>query len=119
MSHQRPAIRVTCPNRPAKGIKRFPKAHIAQMRDIQNNPQPTHLREQFSASCSEAPRSIGALGVRTRAVMRRADGAQTLCISGFEVMKSDQGIGSLQTENISNRQLSLTLPHCLPRQIVK
>ena len=57
-------------------IEGVAQAVVAEMRDVQNDPQPLHFAQQFAAGRPELAGRVGALRVHAWAVMRGSDGTQ-------------------------------------------
>ena len=104
--HQRPAVRVARPHRPAKMIHGVAEAVVAQVRGVEDHPEALHLAR--AAPGPRAPRSPVALvplRVDAGTVMRRADGAQTLRVGALEVRQRHDRVGAFEAQDVADRQV--------------
>src|SRR5688572_12397488 len=83
VGHESATIGMTGPEATLKEIERLPKTFVAEMRHIENDAQPLHLREQFASARTETARGVRALRVNSRTIMRRPQGAESLRVGSF------------------------------------
>src|SRR5438552_7914920 len=83
--HQRASVPMAGPDRTVEVVLSFPKTFIAKMGRIENDPEPVHLLQQFAAGAPEPSRRIGALRIRARAIMGRANRPQPLPMRALKI----------------------------------
>ena len=96
MRHQRAAILVARPDRAVKEFEGFPKAVVAQMGEIKNKFQTIHFAQQIAAFGMEAAARAGSVRIDAGAVVRGADGAQTLRMSAGQMIERANGISAFK-----------------------
>src|SRR5437868_10719787 len=90
------------PNRSLKQIERLAKTRVAKMRCVEDQTQPVHLDQKFAPALADAPVGISPERVGARPVMRRSQGAQSLFETAFEMVQRDDGISSLEAQNVTD-----------------
>ena len=103
--HQRAAVLMACPDSTVEQIERFPEAIVAKMRHVENHSQPFSFLEQLATLCVEPAAGVCAVGINSRPVMRRTDGAQALFVGALQMLQCDDGIRSFKTQDVADGQL--------------
>ena len=100
---QSAAVGMTGPNGPGKPIQGIPEGLITQMGDIEDQAQSLHLGQEFTPVSAQGPLIIGAGTAETGAIMGQTHGSQTVGVGPLQMGGSMERIGSLQTEDVSDR----------------
>ena len=75
---ERAAVRVAGPDVAAEMVERVAKALVAEMRGVEDHPEPFHLAHQLAAARAEVSLRVGALRVDAGPVVAGPDRAQPL-----------------------------------------
>ena len=85
------AVGVARPYRPAETVERFTQAVVAQMGDVEDQPEALHLAQEIAAARADASGSV-VLGVDAGTVVRRADSAEPLLERALQMRERDDRI---------------------------
>src|SRR5512133_2359342 len=99
MLDKNPAIIMACPNGSFENFKRFPKALIIEMGNIQDQAQLFHFLKQFLALFWQATGGIRSLGIPSGSVMCRTYSPQPIAECPFQVTDVNQRVCAFQTQN--------------------
>ena len=86
MRYENTTVGVARPDAPLKVVKRLPKALIAQMRHVEDDAESFHFLKQLASGLAEAAGGIRSLGINSRAIMCRPDGAKPLCVGTLKIL---------------------------------
>src|SRR5206468_12523495 len=75
------------------------------MRHVENHSQTLDLLEQLASPRVETAAGVCAVGINSRPVMRRTDGAQALFVGALQVFDRHDGIRAFKTEDVADGQL--------------
>src|SRR6185437_3276861 len=100
--HQRTAIMMAGQHRRAKEIERLGHASIAQMRDIENHPEPLELLKQRDSGATEWSIDSSTERVLPLAVMCEPRGSQSQPPPMFKLAWLDDRIGTFHAQDHAN-----------------
>src|SRR5436190_9609076 len=84
-------------------IERIAQAFIAQVRHVEDDPEPLHFAKQLATESPEIACRVRAVRIAAKSVMRRSDRAEPLCVCPFEMCGRQDGVRAFEAQDVSDR----------------
>src|SRR5215203_2143892 len=105
--HEGTTVRMAGPHGTAKCVERLPEALVAEMRRVEDHPEPLHLAQELAAADTDSALRLRPLRVGPRSVMCRPNGAQAILDGCLEMSHRDDRIRTFEAEEVPHRHVLL------------